>query len=91
MHAVQKTIVGTLIFHAVTKGKIPVIKATELYGLPGALFGIIGYIASIFFGEVDFQPVLKAQYFVLPAFVRPEVCYCVSYPYNRNRKITLLI
>ena len=38
MHAVQKTIVGTLIFHAVTKGKIPVIKATELYGLPGALF-----------------------------------------------------
>ena len=69
----------------------PVIKATELYGLPGALFGIIGYIASIFFGEVDFQAVLKAQCFVLPAFVRPEVCYCVSYPYNRNRKITLLI
>lgn len=46
--------VGTLIFHAVTKGKVPIflgssfafiapiIKATELYGLPGALFGIIG-------------------------------------------------
>ena len=45
---------GTLIFHAVTKGKVPIflgssfafiapiIKATELYGLPGALFGIIG-------------------------------------------------
>ena len=163
---------GTLIFHAVTKGKVPIflgssfafiapiIKATELYGLPGALFGIIGvglvygimsllirlrgvgfiarlfppivvgpvimliglslagtgvdmaksnwllaiiallttvivslfgkgilrlipifsgiiigYIASIFFGEVDFQPVLDAKWFALPAFVRPEVCW----------------
>lgn len=163
---------GTLIFHAVTKGKVPIflgssfafiapiIKATELYGLPGALFGIIGvglvygimsllirlrgvgfiarlfppivvgpvimliglslagtgvdmaksnwllaiiallttvivslfgkgilrlipifsgiiigYIASIFFGEVDFQPVLEAEWFALPAFVRPEVCW----------------
>lgn len=164
--------VGTLIFHTVTKGKVPIflgssfafiapiIKATELYGLPGALFGIIGvglvygimsllirlrgvgfiarlfppvvagpvivliglslagtgvdmaksnwllaiiallttvivslfgkgilrlipifsgiiigYIASIFFGKVDFQPVLEAEWFVLPAFVRPEVCW----------------
>lgn len=163
---------GTLIFHAVTKGKVPIflgssfafiapiIKATELYGLPGALFGIIGvgliygimsllirlrgvgfiarlfppvvvgpvimliglslagtgvdmaksnwllaiiallttvivslfgkdilrlipifsgiiigYIAFIFFGEVDFQPVLDAKWFALPAFVRPEVCW----------------
>lgn len=163
---------GTLIFHAVTKGKVPIflgssfafiapiIKATELYGLPGALFGIIGvglvygimsllirlrgvgfiarlfppivvgpvimliglslaetgvdmakgnwllaiiallttvvvslfgkgilrlipifsgiiigYIASIFFGEVDFQLVLEAEWFVLPVFVRPEVCW----------------
>ena len=163
---------GTLIFHAITKGKVPIflgcsfafiapiIKAAELYGLPGALFGIIGvglvygimsllirlrgvgfiarlfppivvgpvimliglslagtgvdmaksnwllaiiallttvvvslfgkgilrlipifsgiiigYIASIFFGEVDFQPVLEAEWFVLPEFVRPEVCW----------------
>ena len=163
---------GTLIFHAVTKGKVPIflgssfafiapiIKATELYGLPGALFGIIGvglvygimsllirlrgvgfiarlfppvvvgpvimliglslagtgvdmaksnwllaiiallttvivslfgkgilrlipifsgiiigYIASIFFGKVDFQLVLEAEWFVLPDFVRPEVCW----------------
>ncbi len=46
--------VGTLIFHLVTKGKVPIflgssfafiaplIKATELYGLEGALFGILG-------------------------------------------------
>lgn len=45
--------IGTLIFHAVTKGKVPIflgssfafiapiIKATELYGLPGTLFGLI--------------------------------------------------
>ena len=48
--------VGTLIFHAVTKGVVPiflgssfafiapVIKATELYGLPGTLFGIIASV-----------------------------------------------
>ena len=164
--------VGTLIFHAVTKGKVPIflgssfafiapiIKATELYGLPGALFGIIGvglvygimsllirlrgigfitrlfppvvvgpvimliglslagtgvnmaktnwilaiisllttvvvslfgkgilrlipifagiiigYIASIFFGVVDFQPVLDAKWFDLPDFVRPQISW----------------
>lgn len=45
---------GTLIFHAVTKGKVPIflgssfafiapiIKATGLYGLPGTRFGLIG-------------------------------------------------
>ena len=164
--------IGTLIFHAVTKGKVPIflgssfafiapiIKATELYGLPGALFGIIGvglvygimslliklrgigfitrlfppvvvgpvimliglslagtgvdmaksnwflaivallttvvvslfakgmlklipifmgivvgYIVSICSGHVDFQPVLDAKWFALPAFVRPEICW----------------
>lgn len=164
--------VGTLIFHAVTKGKVPIflgssfafiapiIKATELFGLPGALFGIlgvglvygimsllirlrgigfitrlfppvvvgpvimliglslagtgvdmaktnwllaiiallttvavslfakgmlrlipifagiiVGYVASICFGKVDFQPVLDARWFALPAFVRPEICW----------------
>ena len=164
--------VGTLIFHAVTKGKVPIflgssfafiapiIKATELYGLPGTLFGllgvglvygvmsllihlrgvgfisrlfppvvvgpvimliglslagtgvnmaksnwflaiiallttvavslfakgmlrlipifagiVVGYIASIFFGVVDFQPILDAEWFALPAFVRPEICW----------------
>lgn len=164
--------VGTLIFHAVTKGKVPIflgssfafiapiIKATELYGLSGALFGligvglvygvmsllirlrglgfitrlfppvvvgpvimliglslagtgvnmaktnwmlaiiallttvavslfakgilrlipifagiIVGYIASIFLGHVDFQPVSDANWFALPAFVRPTICW----------------
>lgn len=164
--------VGTLIFHAITKGKVPIflgssfafiapiIKATELYGLSGTLFGIIGvglvygimsmilrlrgigfvtrlfppivvgpvimliglslagtgvdmaktnwliaiiallttvvvslfgkgilrlipifagiivgYIVSIFFGIIDFQPIIDAKWFALPAFVRPEVCW----------------
>lgn len=164
--------IGTLIFHAVTKGKVPIflgssfafiapiIKATEIYGLPGTLFGligvglvygimsllirlrgvgfitrlfppvvvgpvimliglslagtgvnmaktnwllaiiallttvvvslfakgmlrlipifagiIVGYITSIFLGVVDFQPVLDANWFALPAFVRPELCW----------------
>lgn len=164
--------IGTLIFHLVTKGKVPIflgssfafiapiIKATELYGLPGTLFGlvavgavygimsalvrfrgvsfiarmfppvvvgpvimliglslagtgvnmakenwllaiislvttiivslygkgllrlipifagiVVGYIAAIIFGMVDFQPVIDAPWFALPAFVRPEVCW----------------
>ena len=164
--------VGTLIFHAITKGKVPVflgssfafiapiIKATELFGLPGALSGlvavgavygimsllirlrgvgfitrlfppvvvgpvimliglslagtgvnmaksnwalaitallttvivslfgkgllklipifagiVVGYIAAIIFGLVDFQPIIDASWFALPAFVRPDFCW----------------
>ena len=45
--------IGTLIFHAVTKGKVPIflgssfafiapiIKATQLFGLPGTLSGLV--------------------------------------------------
>lgn len=164
--------VGTLIFHAVTKGKVPIflgssfafiapiIKATELFGLPGTLCGlvavgavyglmsllirlrgvgfisrlfppivvgpvimliglslagtgvdmakgnwvlaiialvttilvslfgkgllrlipifsgiVVGYIAAAIFGVIDFQPVIDAPWFALPAFVRPEFCW----------------
>ena len=161
--------VGTLIFHLVTKGKVPVflgssfafiapiIKATELYGLPGTLSGlvavgavygvmsllvrlrgvgfisrlfppivvgpvimliglslagtgvnmaksswlialiallttvivslfgkgllklipifmgiVVGYIASILLGKVDFQPIIDAPWFAWPAFATPS-------------------
>ena len=161
--------IGTLIFHMVTKGKVPIflgssfafiapiIKATELYGLPGTLSGLIavgavygimsalvksrgvgfiarlfpsvvvgpvimliglslastgvnmakenwllailalittvivslfgkgllrlipifsgivvGYVAAIIMGLIDFQPVADAAWFAMPAFVRPE-------------------
>ena len=164
--------IGTLIFHAVTKGKVPVflgssfafiapiIKATELFGLAGTLSGlvavgavyglmsllvrlrgvgfiarlfppivvgpvimliglslagtgvnmassnwliaiiallttvivtlfgkgllklipifmgiVVGYVASILLGKVDFQPILDAPWFALPAFVRPSLCW----------------
>ena len=164
--------VGTLIFHLITKGKVPVflgssfafiapiIKATELFGLPGTLSGlvavgavyglmsllirlrgvgfisrlfppivvgpvimliglslagtgvnmaktnwalaltsllstiavslfgkgllrlipifagiVVGYIAASVFGIIDFQPVVDAPWFSLPAFVRPEFCW----------------
>ena len=33
---------------------------------------VVGYIAAVVFGLVDFQPVLEASWFALPAFVRPE-------------------
>lgn len=164
--------IGTLIFHLVTKGKVPVflgssfafiapiIKATELFGLPGALSGlvavgavyglmsllirlrgvgfiarlfppivvgpvimliglslagtgvamansnwtlaiiallttvivslfgkgllklipifsgiVVGYIAAVIAGVVDFEPVANASWFALPGFVRPEMCW----------------
>lgn len=164
--------IGTLIFHLVTKGKVPVflgssfafiapiIKATELFGLPGALSGlvavgavyglmsllirlrgvgfiarlfppivvgpvimliglslagtgvamaksnwilaiiallttvivslfgkgllklipifsgiVVGYIAAVIAGVVDFEPVANASWFALPDFVRPEMCW----------------
>lgn len=35
----------------------------------------VGYVVSIFIGIVDFQPVLDARWFALPAFVRPEICW----------------
>ena len=56
--------IGTLIFHAVTRGKVPVflgssfafiapiIKATELYGLPGTLSGMVG-VALVYFVMSD--------------------------------------
>ena len=164
--------IGTLIFHLITKGKVPIflgssfafiapiLKATELYGLPGALSGLIavgavygimsalikfrgvnfvaqlfppvvvgpvimliglslagtgvdmaksnwtlaiislattiivtlfgkgllrlipifagivvGYIAAMCLAVIDFQPVVEAPWFSLPAFVRPQFCW----------------
>ena len=164
--------IGTLIFHVITKGKVPVflgssfafiapiIKATELFGLPGTLSGLaavglvygvmsalvrfrgvgfitrlfppivvgpvimliglslastgvdmaksnwllaiiallttvivslfgkgllrlipifagimVGYIAAVCFGMIDFQTVVDASWFALPAFVRPELSW----------------
>ena len=164
--------IGTLIFHLITKGKVPVflgssfafiapiIKATELFGLPGTLSGlaavglvygvmsalvrfrgvgfitrlfppivvgpvimliglslastgvdmaksnwllaiiallttvivslfgkgllrlipifagiVVGYIAAVCFGMIDFQSVTEASWVALPTFVRPELSW----------------
>ncbi|NMB06567.1 MAG: uracil-xanthine permease, partial [Bacteroidales bacterium] len=52
--------IGTLIFHLVTKGKVPIflgssfafiapiVKATELYGLPGTLSGLVA-VGAVYF------------------------------------------
>jgi uracil permease len=34
---------------------------------------VIGYVVSIFMGEVDFTPIKEAAWFALPEFVRPEL------------------
>lgn len=36
---------------------------------------VVGYIAATLFGIIDFQPVVEASWFALPAFVRPEFCW----------------
>ena len=36
---------------------------------------VVGYIAATIFGIIDFQPILDASWFALPAFVRPELCW----------------
>ena len=36
---------------------------------------IVGYVAAIIFGVIDFQPIVEASWFALPNFVRPELCW----------------
>ena len=36
---------------------------------------IVGYIAAIIFGLIDFTPVVDAPWFAWPAFVKPEFCW----------------
>ena len=36
---------------------------------------MVGYIAAAIFGLIDFQPIIDASWFALPAFVRPELCW----------------
>ena len=66
--------IGTLIFHLITKGMVPVflgssfafiapiIKATELYGLPGALSGLIA--VGVVYGVVSAIVKLRGLSFV---------------------------
>ena len=79
--------VGTLIFHLVTKGKVPIflgssfafiapiIKATELYGLPGTLSGLIavGAVYAIMSALVRFRGVSFISRLFPPVVVGPVI------------------
>ncbi|SJM17324.1 uracil-xanthine permease family protein [Porphyromonas gingivalis] len=79
--------IGTLIFHLVTKGKIPIflgssfafiapiIKATEMYGLPGALSGMVG-VALVYYlmsALVKWQGVRVIQRLFPPVVIGPVI------------------
>ena len=79
--------IGTLIFHAVTRGKVPIflgssfafiapiIKATELYGLPGTLSGMVG-VALVYFvmsALVKWQGVKVIERLFPPVVIGPVI------------------
>ena len=79
--------IGTLIFHLVTKGKVPIflgssfafiapiIKATELYGLPGTLSGLVavGAVYGIMSALVRFRGVEFIARLFPPIVVGPVI------------------
>ena len=79
--------IGTLIFHVVTKGKVPIflgssfafiapiIKATELYGLPGTLSGLVavGAVYGIMSALVRFRGVGFIARLFPPVVVGPVI------------------
>lgn len=79
--------IGTLIFHAVTKGKVPIflgssfafiapiIKATELYGLPGTLSGLVavGAVYGVMSALVRFRGVGFIARLFPPVVVGPVI------------------
>ena len=79
--------IGTLIFHMVTKGKVPIflgssfafiapiIKATELYGLPGTLSGLVavGAVYGIMSALVRFRGVSFIARLFPPVVVGPVI------------------
>lgn len=78
---------GTLIFHLATKGKVPIflgssfafiapiVKATELYGLPGTLSGLVavGAVYSIMSALVKFRGTGFISYLFPPSVVGPVI------------------
>ena len=79
--------IGTLIFHLITKGKVPIflgssfafiapiIKATELYGLPGTLSGLVavGAVYAIMSALVRFRGVEFIARLFPPIVVGPVI------------------
>lgn len=84
--------IGTLIFHAVTRGKVPIflgssfafiapiIKATELYGLAGTLSGMVG-VALVYFvmsALVKWQGVRVIERLFPPVVIGPVIILIVT-------------
>ena len=81
--------IGTLIFHMITKGKVPIflgssfafiapiIKATELYGLPGTLSGLVavGAVYGIMSALVRFRGVGFISHLFPPIVVGPVIMF----------------
>lgn len=79
--------VGTLLFHLLTKGKVPIflgssfafiapiVKATELYGLPGTLSGLVavGAVYGIMSALVKFRGTGFISYLFPPSVVGPVI------------------
>ena len=79
--------IGTLIFHLVTKGKVPIflgssfafiapiLKATELYGLPGTLSGLaaVGAVYGIMSALVRFRGLDFIKRMFPPVVVGPVI------------------
>lgn len=79
--------IGTLLFHLVTKGKVPIflgssfafiapiIKATELYGLAGTLSGMVG-VAMVYFvmsALVKWQGIRLIERLFPPVVIGPVI------------------
>ena len=78
---------GTLLFHLLTKGKVPIflgssfafiapiVKATELYGLPGTLSGLVavGAVYGIMSALVKFRGTGFISYLFPPSVVGPVI------------------
>lgn len=79
--------IGTLIFHLVTKGKVPIflgssfafiapiVKATELYGLPGTLSGLVavGAVYFVMSALVKWQGVNLIKRLFPPVVIGPVI------------------
>jgi uracil permease len=68
------TLVATIIFSIYLKGMLSIIPI-----LAGIL---IGYIYALLVGIVDFQPVIKANWFEMPQFIIPFISYKVKFTLN---------
>lgn len=79
--------VGTLLFHLITKGKVPIflgssfafiapiVEATKLFGLPGTLFGLLG-VSIVYFlmsALVKWQGIKLIQRLFPPVVIGPVI------------------